>query len=317
MARKKRRKRIRLTKQLQFELLGILFVFLSIFGSGASIISDGFIPTSLENIFRFFLGIWYFVFPVVLLIIGVYLVIKRKLPKFLTKRATGFIILFFGILLLTHIQTFETLLIHASDTSILKMTWSHFVSFTQGQGVTKQLGGGMIGGVLFATSYYLFSAAGAKIVAVFSMVIGILFFTNFSIGNGYVKIKQLLKKIQTASKKNKQEARKEKQKRTQPAAQTMQVEQAEELGTPEMPPIPNELDVQYTYKETKSGQLEIDMEDEPIEELPMEELKFNKHEQEPYHLPPIQLLNEPITQSQQREKSQIKKTVQLLEATFK
>lgn len=318
MARKRRRKRIRLTKQLQFELLGILFIFLSIFGSGASIISDGFIPTSLENIFRFFLGIWYFVFPTLLLIIGVYLVIKRKLPRFLTKRATGFIILFFGVLLLTHIQTFETLLIHATDTSILKMTWSHFVSFTQGQGVTKQLGGGMIGGVLFATSYYLFSAAGAKIVAVFSMLIGILFFTNFSIGNGYAKIKQLVKKFQTAIKKNRQKARKEKNKRTQQSvAQTMQVEPAEELGTPETPVIPNELDVQYTYKETKSGQLEIDMEEEPIEELPMEELKFNKHEQEPYHLPPIQLLNEPTTQSQQREKSQIKKTVQLLEATFK
>src|SRR5690625_2072197 len=130
MARKRRRKRVRLTKQLQFELLGILFIFLSIFGSGASIISEGFIPTSLVNIFRFFLGIWYFVFPILLLIIGLYLVIKRKLPRFLTKRATGFIILFFGVLLLTHIQTFERLLINATDTSILKMTWSHFVSFT-------------------------------------------------------------------------------------------------------------------------------------------------------------------------------------------
>src|SRR5690625_4557908 len=145
MARKRRRKRIRLTKQLQFELLGILLIFLSIFGSGASIISDGFIPTSLENIFRFFLGIWYFVFPIILLIIGLYLVVKRKLPRFITKRAIGFIILFLSVLLLTHIQTFESLLIDVADTSILKMTWSHFVSFTQDQAVAKQLGGEMSG----------------------------------------------------------------------------------------------------------------------------------------------------------------------------
>ncbi len=61
MAKKKRRKKRNVTKELQLELVGILFVFLSIFGSGASMISDGFIPTSLENIFRLLFGIWYFI----------------------------------------------------------------------------------------------------------------------------------------------------------------------------------------------------------------------------------------------------------------
>src|SRR5690625_3015695 len=50
----------RLQKKLKYELLGLLFVFLAIFGSGASMISDGFFSGSLEYIFRFFLGIWYF-----------------------------------------------------------------------------------------------------------------------------------------------------------------------------------------------------------------------------------------------------------------
>src|SRR5690625_3527411 len=318
MARKRRRKRIRLTKQLQFGLLGILCIFLSIFGSGASIISDGFIPTGLENIFRFILGIWYFVFPILLLIIGIYLVIKRKLPRFITKRATGFIILFLGVLLLTHIQTFESLLIDVADTSILKMTWSHFVSFTQDQGVAKQLGGGMIGGILFAASYYLFSAAGAKIVSVFSMLIGILFFTNFSIGNSYAKIKQISKNLHKKIQTNRQNAQKKKAKKVQsPAQHDMQVETAEEMDMPTPSITPDDLDVQYRYKETKSGQLEIDIDEEPMEEAPMEQLKFKKQDNEPYNLPPVQLLNEPLAQSQQREKSQITKTVQLLEETFK
>src|SRR5690625_1955716 len=318
MARKRRRKRIRLTKQLQFELLGILCIFLSIFGSGASIISDGFIPTGLENIFRFILGIWYFVFPILLLIIGIYLVIKRKLPRFITKRATEFIILFLGVLLLTHIQTFESLLIDVADTSILKMTWSHFVSFTQDQGVAKQLGGGMIGGILFTASYYLISAAGAKIVSVFSMLIGILFFTNFSIGNSYAKIKQISKNLHKKIQNNRQNAQKKKAKKVQsPAQHDMQVETAEEMDMPTPSITPDDLDVQYTYKETKSGQLEIDIDEEPMEEAPMEQLKFKKQDNEPYNLPPVQLLNEPQAQSQQREKSQITKTVQLLEETFK
>src|SRR5690625_4935999 len=90
------------------------------------------------------------------------------------------------------------------------MTWSHFVSFTQDQGVAKQLGGGMIGDILFAASYYLFSAAGAKIVSVFSMLIGILFFTNFSIGNSYAKIKQISKNLHKKIQKNRQNAQKKK-----------------------------------------------------------------------------------------------------------
>src|SRR5690625_5223594 len=131
MARKRRRKRIRLTKQLQFELLGILCIFLSIFGSGASIISDGFIPTGLENIFRFILGIWYFVFPFLLLIIAIYLVIKMKLLRFITKRATVFIILFLWVLLLTHIQTFASFLLRSSDPYTFNLTCTLFVPLHQ------------------------------------------------------------------------------------------------------------------------------------------------------------------------------------------
>src|SRR5690625_4184081 len=124
------------------------------------------------------------------------------------------------------------------------MTWSHFVSFTQDQGVAKQLGGGMIGGILFAASYYLFSAAGAKIVSVFSMLIGILFFTNFSIGNSYAKIKQISKNLHEKIQKNRQNAQKKKAKKVQsPAQHDMQVETAEEMDMPTPSTTPDDLDV--------------------------------------------------------------------------
>src|SRR5690625_1154417 len=211
MARKKRRNKKSLTKQLQYELIGLLFIFLSIFGSGASMISDGFIPTSLENIFRLLLGVWYFVASIILLIIGIILVIKRNFPSFFTKRVVGFVILFLGILLFTHIQTFEKLLIDTTEISIIKATWNHFIAFVNGQGVSSQLGGGMIGAILFTANYYLFSSAGAKIVAVFSLFIGILFMTNLSIGNFYIKIRKkieeslkVLKEKRTSKKAAKQ-----------------------------------------------------------------------------------------------------------------
>src|SRR5699024_6954643 len=74
MAKKRRRKKKNKLKQkVKYELLGLLFIFLAIFGSGASVISDGAIPGGLENIFRFFFGIWYFVASIFLLITRVIL----------------------------------------------------------------------------------------------------------------------------------------------------------------------------------------------------------------------------------------------------
>src|SRR5699024_2670517 len=53
---------------------------------------------------------------------------------------------------------------------------------------SSQLGGGLIGGLLFTFSYYLFSAVGTKIVSVFSIIIGFLFMTEFSLGAFFSKL---------------------------------------------------------------------------------------------------------------------------------
>lgn len=320
MAKKKRRNKKGLAKQLQYELLGLLFIFLSIFGSGASMISEGFIPTSLENIFRLLLGVWYFIASIILLVIGIILVIKRRFPTFFTKRKIGFLILLLGILLFTHIQTFEKLLIDPASTSILKATWDHFIAFINDRGVSSQLGGGIIGGVLFAANYYLFSAAGAKIVAVFSILIGIIFMTNLSIGNFYLKTREKMsdrwKKLQETIKKKKPK----KEERTEaPTSYEAEPEQEDEIKELKKPT--EDLDVQFSYDETNNGQLAMPMEEEiePEEELndlDVTVVDRNNEKNDHYVLPSIELLAEPVKHSQQREKSQIQKTVHILEQTF-
>src|SRR5699024_3576898 len=159
--------------------LGLLFIFLAIFGSGASVISDGAIPSGLENIFRFFFGIWYFIASLALLVTGIFLLVKRRYPDFGNKKLIGFYFGFLGLLLLTHIQTYERLLLVSTNQSIIKLSWNTFLSFVNGHVEASQLGGGLIGGLLFAFNYYLFSSIGAKIVAVFSMIIGFNFMTEF------------------------------------------------------------------------------------------------------------------------------------------
>ena len=188
MARKRKKKNQRLKKQMKFELLGLLFIFLAIFGSGAGAISDGEIPSGLENIFRLILGIWYFVASLGLLITGVVLLVKRRYPDFTSKKMVGFYIGFIGILLLTHIQTYERLLIITENSSIIKLTWNNFITYINGQGSATLLGGVLFGGILFTFSYYLLSSIGAKIASIFSIIIGFLFMTEYSLGDLFSKL---------------------------------------------------------------------------------------------------------------------------------
>lgn len=311
---KKRKSKKKLKRQLQFELLGLLFIFLSIFSSGASVISDGFIPSSLENLFKLFLGIWYFLLSIYLLFIGVYLVVKRKFPTFYTKFSVGTLIFFLGMLLFTHIQTFDRLLVDPSDTSILKASWDHYIHYIQGDGVTSQLAGGLVGAILFAITYYLFSFAGAKIVAIFSLIIGILFITNLSLGNMYNRMKQTGQKLYEVLQSKWEKSKTSRQnKETKADAETSVVPKSEIEAS-------EELDVQYSFDE-QTGQASLDIEDtenppvEDIEEIE-ETYEMDVGDDNEYVLPDIDLLDETVKHSQHREKSAIQKTVKVLEETF-
>lgn len=317
---KKRKSKKKLKKQLQFELIGLLFIFLSIFSSGASVINEGFIPTGLENLFKLFLGIWYFFLSIFLLVIGVYLVVKRKFPKVYTKFSTGFIIFFLGVLLFTHIQTFDRLLVEPNDTSILKASWDHYIHYVKGEGVTSQVGGGLVGALLFAITYYLFSFAGAKIVAVFSLIVGILFMTNISLGNIYLVIKQNTQKTYRnlhSKWDEKRTTRQNKSKQNQEQTESLEVSVTPQVEVE----ASEELDVQYSFDE-QTGQAALDIEDtegSPVEDIDKidETYELNIDDDNDYVLPSINLLDETVKQSQHGEKSAIQKTVKVLEETFK
>lgn len=323
MAKKKRKsaRSKRMKKQLKIELIGLLLIFLAIFGSGASAISDGVIPNSLEHLFRFFLGIWYFVASLMLLVVGIYLLIKRKVPDFTNKKLVGFYIGILGLLLLTHIQTFERLMLLTGDTSILKSTWQHYLDYVNGRGTSAQLGGGMIGGLLFTFTYYLFSSIGAKIVAVFSILIGLIFMTEWSIGEFFG---QLWKKTKTLWSQTKQWFSKQQQKATK---ENMVSEQEPEVmltsDQVEEPMIQDFVDVAYSYDlEQEEESSERDVSQNVLEDQEEQEVIQLSHQTDVieenynYELPPIELLDKPTYHSQQHEKSQIQSTVRTLERTF-
>lgn len=321
MAKKKRNKRKngKLKKQMKLELLGLLFIFLAIFGSGASAISDGAIPGGLEYLFRFLLGIWYFVASLFLFITGIILLIKRRWPDFSNKKVTGFYILFAGVVLLTHIQTMERLQLPAGDISILGATWNHFLFYMNGEGTAVQTGGGMIGGLLFTICYFLFSSAGAQIVAAFSIIIGVVFMTELSLGDIFSKSWKKLSERILALRKNRKEARARKREQRE-SSQPVEPDQ-QETPRKEEPLIEDFNEVTYSFaepvvpKEQPAEQTSV-TKSEPAQADDIEDMPMTEPENHEYELPAPKLLAEPQQNSQTQEKSQIQATVRKLERTF-
>jgi len=318
--KKKKRKNSKQAKQLKAELTGLLLIFLAIFGSGASVISDGAIPAWLEYIFHFVFGIWYFVASIFLLVTGIRLLVKREYPNFLNRKMVGFYILFAGVLLVTHIQTFERLLISPEDVSIIGTTWNNFIMYLNDQGSAFLTGGGMVGALLFAFCYYLFSLVGAKIVSIFSILIGLIFITQISLGDLFNKgMKQIIKSVKNFV-SNWKMNRKEKIRQTEEVPiETHQTKQeeipAEDGEDNDLPDVAYAIPTQNTNgRQTENNQKEDQPEKDEIDEHLIAMTEEENHE---YELPSIDLLEEPKQNKQQYEKSQIQATVRKLERTFK
>lgn len=311
--RKRKRKSNKKSSLLKYELLGLLFIFLAIFGSGASAISDGAIPGWLEYIFHFFFGIWYFVASIFLLITGITLLIKRKYPDYFTRKMVGFYILFIGILLITHVQIYEPVLAGAQNVSVVASTWDNFIAYISGDVESSQTGGGMIGAILVAFTYFLFSYVGTIIVSVFSIIIGLLFITEVSLGDVVSKLIEYGKKV-TASAHESIRKMKEKQEDKKTKEPIYSVESVVEETSSESEILINDF-TENAYREEEKP---VDNQEEPNEEEEDDDPALSQVETEnpEYILPPIDLLDEPVQTNQQYEKSQVQATVRKLEKTF-
>ncbi|WP_138414729.1 FtsK/SpoIIIE family DNA translocase [Aquibacillus sediminis] len=331
--RKRKKKQQQLKSQVRYELLGLLFIFLAVFGSGASAISEGAIPSILENLFRLLFGIWYFVASIFLFVLGIYLMIKRQVPLLFNKRLIGVYIIFVGILLYTHIQTFEGILLNSLNPSIIKTTWSHLMAFYDGDVSSVTIGGGMSGAILFAFSYYLFSSAGAKFVSLFTVIIGLIFVTELSIGDLIEKVAKNIKTTLKDQKERWKQHRDMKKQQKQEEANTPIIHTSEKETSNieqviEEPEINDFPDIAYSVDNTEpnnetppttqeSTNNKTEDEGEQHEETELSEsLPMTETENVDYQLPSMDLLIEPQQNAQHQEKGQIQAIVRKLERTF-
>ncbi|GAA0461709.1 DNA translocase FtsK [Alkalibacillus silvisoli] len=323
MAKKKRKTKKRNNKRkplLKFELIGLLLILAAIFSSGITPISEGVIPNLLTTLLQWSFGFWYAIASGFMFALGIYLLIKRTWPTFTSMRWIGFYVLVSSIFLYTHVQAFEQVVLASSDQSIFTLTWDYFDAYQNGLIDYAEIGGGMVGALLFFLSFYLLSSAGAKVLALFGVIIGIMLLSEKSLTD---VVNQVITYIKTKlenwkEKRQTEKERKQKDKPVQEEPDTVTVEIQD--STPQDEPViesfdeyvpePEMSDIE-TNEWTENIGNETDEYTENDGTLPLTEV-----ENEDYKLPSLNLLANPITHSQQHEKSQIQSTVKKLEQTF-
>ena len=188
MAKRKRRKRSseKIKKTLQYELAGITIIALCLI----AIIKLGPVGRGTSNIYYFFLGEWYMAGLLGTIILAGYFIVKRTWPKILKSRLVGIYLILASMLLLAHVKLFGLMTEKSmlSNSSVIEGTYSLFKQITSGNASTADLGGGMIGAVLFSLFHLLFDSAGTKIISFFLILIGMILITGKSLGDVFEKM---------------------------------------------------------------------------------------------------------------------------------
>ncbi|MCL6574425.1 MAG: hypothetical protein K6T88_22560 [Bacillus sp. (in: Bacteria)] len=190
MAKKKRRQPKKrdnhLKRTVQFELTALAILAIAII----SIAKLGAVGKATVFFFRLLMGEWYMLGLIGLVILSIYLMWKREIPFFFNIKLVGTYFITSAILLLSHVTLFRLLSNDGKfeNPSVIGNTWELFMMELRGETSTTDLGGGMLGAVLFALFHYLFAETGTEIIAFIFILIGFILLTGKSFGDFIGKI---------------------------------------------------------------------------------------------------------------------------------
>ncbi|MEQ2464080.1 FtsK/SpoIIIE family DNA translocase [Niallia hominis] len=338
MAKRKRRKKrqkqaLKLT--IQYELAALVIMALSFI----SILQLGAVGATMVSFFRFFFGEWYMLCLIGLIVYGGYLMWKREKPYMFHTKLNGIYLIVAAILLLSHVTLFKLLASQGAFTnpSVIYNTWELFWMEVDKQATNIDLGGGMIGAVLFALFHYLFDTVGTQIISFIVIVIGFILLTGKTLSGAFKKVLsgiwnfiqdqwsafvQDLKDWKESMQKNKEKRQADKQAKKES-------NQQEENTSPQIIVNTPQEEEPYIQEPIINTFAERAYQDEIIQEEPVSEteesldeedvvvpITFTEVENKDYELPPLKLLKLPRKADQSGEYEQIHANAAKLERTF-
>ncbi|WP_044893713.1 DNA translocase FtsK [Bacillus alveayuensis] len=331
MAKRKRRQKKNKEQwkaAFRLELTGLAMLAVSVIAMAHL----GLVGKTFVFFMRFLMGEWYILALISLFILSLYLIWKRAWPSFGHRTLIGIYIVVIAMLLLSHQTLFELLSRQGNfnDPSIVRTTWELFWMEVRGESSFTDLGGGMIGAILFATSYYLFDALGTKWISFLLVIVGIALITGKTLHETIGKVIGFLLSFmqkqwnefvtdikQMFTNQNKQKSKKVNRTSEDESSSEQEVAQDETTITLEeeelhTPPIISDFSTNVGENlETAS----VEKEDKDHEEssTPM---TFSEMENVDYQLPPLDLLYLPKPTNQSKDHENIYANARKLEKTF-
>ena len=330
MARKKRsstRRRKTSTKKSQVRivdnLVGIILSFLMLIG----LFNLGIIGQLLVGIFSLVVGKAYPVAMILVLISGLSLTFFGHRPKYNRRWIIGFWTAYCGVLIWLHYLMFSHLNIHAN---YLSVTWNNLTKVFFQISSSTNIGGGMLGALLYAGSNYLIGQQGTAVLAWLIIIAGIIIFfaipwTKILNEFGHQlkktpevvgKIKQQMPERPQIKRSIKNDHKPEKQPPVTPVQEKMPVKDS--------PKQPTEAPVEPRITVASNNEQESSNEESPIvednESADSEDLQLaatTEKEDADYQLPPLSLLTKIPATDQKDDLHAIKKNTKKLQDTLK
>lgn len=346
MAKKKRRgkfKKEEWKRIVRFELIGLLLLAITLIAMAGL----GAVGQALVLLVRLFIGEWYMLMLIGLLVLSGYIIWKRALPPFITRQLVGTYLIILAILLFSHVTLFENLSKNGTftDPSVILNTWDLYMLEATGEVNRSDLGGGMVGAVMFAMFYYLFDSLGTELIASLLIVIGVLLITGRSLHETLRKVLTPIVRFLVTELKvgweditnwaSKKKQRSKGKKKRKPAVEEEEESDEQEVEAPviaKQPPIIEHFDYEEEADSLPASvQAQPDPQPQPTvkpvqpvekKESPAQQeekasvISFVEAENMEYELPPIRLLTMPKKSNQAKEKKNIYKNAEKLEKTF-
>lgn len=314
--RKKTSTRSKKKKSASFriEITGIVLIAIGLIG----ILQLGFIGRGFFALAEMFVGLLSYVLLAGIVILGCYMVIRRKMPRLFSKRLVGIYLIVLGFLTYIHMY----FIIHhlGANAPVVSSTWKLVLENLFRPNQVSFVGAGMIGAAITSVTYFLLDRLGTNIIAILLIIYGFSLVSGVSIRQFFSKITEIVRylfsKGKAATEKGKEVKAKRDKKKAEKAVDVEPDEVIEvvqpltSIKEEKMPPIISNFSSKV---EQEKAPLEENVD---VKEKELEMFQQESFENEIYQLPPVDILAPAKVTDQSKEYDQIKVNAKKLEDTF-
>ncbi|HAA6541939.1 TPA: DNA translocase FtsK [Listeria monocytogenes] len=295
----------------RLEITGVILIAIGVIG----LLQLGFVGRGFFALAEMFVGLLSYVLLAGSVILGGYMVIRRKMPHLFSKRLVGIYLIVLGFLTYIHMY----FIIHnlGANASVVSSTWKLVLENLFRPNQVGFVGGGMIGAAITSITYFLLDRLGTNLIAVLLIIYGFSLVSGISIRQFFSKIAEFVRYLFTKGKVATEKGKEVKAKRDKKKAEKIVDVEPDEV-----------IDVIEPLQEEKTPPIisnfssKVEQEKAPVEEKisqkeqDLEMFQQESFENEIYQLPPVDILAPAKVTNQSKEYDQIKVNAKKLEDTF-